>query len=362
MPSYSARLRVTRCGGKDLRARTPVLLAFRRPGRPADRGPGAQRRARDRGRARGPAVGGLPLASARVYSGAAQPTDMESLLGVALAPAEVMDLLTGVACPRLLSYRARWGAALPRQIEATLPDGARLKATVEDARGAGAALGPARLHRAAARRLPDGRRSTRRARSGAAADGGLAAAARPLLREGEPRARGPGHARRRLSRAAHDLPDDRPLRRHRPAAARRRRHRRAATIPACPSTRRTSPSAPRATSSASPGVTRRGRDRHHQAHPGGRRPRRRQLATPPPSSWASTGSGGWASGPAGLHPAGPPDRGRRALLPGRRNGPRAGPGRRGLSPLQAGRGARSSWSTRSGPFRRRPCSAGWTGV
>jgi len=52
-----------------------------------------------------------------------------------------MDLLTGVPSARLRSYRARWGAALPRQIDATLPDGARLKATVEDAEAPAATLG-----------------------------------------------------------------------------------------------------------------------------------------------------------------------------------------------------------------------------
>jgi len=74
-----------------------------------------------------------------VYAGAARAEDLASLLGVALTPSEVMDLLTGVPSARLRSYRARWGAALPRQIEATLPDGARLQATVEDAEA------PARL-------------------------------------------------------------------------------------------------------------------------------------------------------------------------------------------------------------------------
>ena len=76
-----------------------------------------------------------------LYEGAARAEDLESLLGVALSPAEVMDLLTGVPSPRVRSYRARWGAALPRRIDATLPDGARLKATVEDAEAPATALG-----------------------------------------------------------------------------------------------------------------------------------------------------------------------------------------------------------------------------
>jgi hypothetical protein len=50
---------------------------------------------------------------------------------VALAPAEVMDLLTGVRVAGVRSYAARWGASLPRQVEATLADGTRLKVTVE---------------------------------------------------------------------------------------------------------------------------------------------------------------------------------------------------------------------------------------
>lgn len=131
VPSYSARLRVS-LRGKDLRARTPVLLAFRRPDAlrievPGPTGP------RVIAVAAGDRLWAVFPSERAVYTGAAGAEDMESLLGVALAPSEVMDLLTGVASPRLRSYRVRWGAALPRQIEATLPDGARLEATVEDA-------------------------------------------------------------------------------------------------------------------------------------------------------------------------------------------------------------------------------------
>jgi len=44
-----------------------------------------------------------------------------------------MDLLVGVASPRLRSYRAGWAGVVPRRIEAVLPDGSRLSATVEEA-------------------------------------------------------------------------------------------------------------------------------------------------------------------------------------------------------------------------------------
>jgi hypothetical protein len=131
VPSYSARLRVS-LRGKDLRARTPVLLAFRRPDALRIEVPGPAG-ARVVAVAEGDRLWAVFPSERAVYAGTAGAEDMESLLGVALAPAEVMDLLTGVASPRLVSYRARWGAALPREIEATLPDGARLKATVEDA-------------------------------------------------------------------------------------------------------------------------------------------------------------------------------------------------------------------------------------
>jgi hypothetical protein len=117
-----------------------VLLAFRRPDALRIEIPGPTG-ARLIAVARGEQLWAVFPAERAVYAGAARAEDLESLLGVALAPAEVMDLLTGVPSARLHSYRARWGAALPRQIDATLPDGAHLKATVEDAEAPAATLG-----------------------------------------------------------------------------------------------------------------------------------------------------------------------------------------------------------------------------
>jgi hypothetical protein len=68
-----------------------------------------------------------------VYRGPATSDEMEALLGVALTPPEVMDLLVGVPTTRLRRYQARWGASLPRRVEATLPDGARLSVSVDEA-------------------------------------------------------------------------------------------------------------------------------------------------------------------------------------------------------------------------------------
>lgn len=136
-PSYSARLRVS-LKGPGLRARTPALVAFRRPDGlrievPGPAGPRVVAVARG-----GRLVAVFPAERA-VYAGEARASQLEALLGVALEPAEVMDLLVGVPSPRLKRYAAAWGPSLPRRIEATLPDGATLKATVE-APEAGAAL------------------------------------------------------------------------------------------------------------------------------------------------------------------------------------------------------------------------------
>jgi hypothetical protein len=67
-----------------------------------------------------------------VFTGEATERDFESLLGVALTPPEVMDLLVGAPPARLRAYEARWRGPLPARIEATLPDGGRLKVAVEE--------------------------------------------------------------------------------------------------------------------------------------------------------------------------------------------------------------------------------------
>jgi hypothetical protein len=139
VPSYSASLGVS-LRGPELRARTRVLLAFRRPDELRIEIPGPTG-ARLVAVARGDRLWAVFPGERAIYAGAARAEDLESLLGVALAPPEVMDLLTGVRSPRVREYRVRWGASLPRQIDATLPDGARLKATVEDAQAPATSLG-----------------------------------------------------------------------------------------------------------------------------------------------------------------------------------------------------------------------------
>ena len=130
--TYSARVRVS-LDGPSVRARTPVLLAFRRPDALRIEVPGPTG-ARLIAVARGTSLVAVFPGERAVFEGAATETGLEDLLGVALTPTEIMDVLVGVRPARLRAYDAGWGASLPRTIQATLPDGARLKASVEDPR------------------------------------------------------------------------------------------------------------------------------------------------------------------------------------------------------------------------------------
>jgi hypothetical protein len=129
--TFSGRLSVS-LRGPEVRARAGVLLAFQRPDslRLELPGPTGARLIAVASEGRLTAV--FPAQRA-VYTGAATAAELEDVLGVALTPAEVMDVLVGAGSPRLQAYRVSWGPRLPRKIDATLPDGARLKVTLEDA-------------------------------------------------------------------------------------------------------------------------------------------------------------------------------------------------------------------------------------
>jgi hypothetical protein len=133
LDSYNAELKVSLAGPQG-RGRLSVLLAFRRPDglRIEVPGPaGARLVAVARGQ-RLTAV--FPAERARFVAGTGA-ADLEALLGVALTPAEMMDLLVGIPAPRMRAHRVRWGPSLPREVRATLPDGARIKVVVQDAQG-----------------------------------------------------------------------------------------------------------------------------------------------------------------------------------------------------------------------------------
>jgi hypothetical protein len=126
--SYAASLRV-RLDGPELRARTAALVAFRRPDGlrveiPGPAGPRLVVVARA-----GRLVAVFPGERA-VLESSADAGELEKLLGIGLAPGEMMDLLVGVGSPRLSEYRVGWGPRLPGRVEARLPDGGRLRVTI----------------------------------------------------------------------------------------------------------------------------------------------------------------------------------------------------------------------------------------
>ncbi len=128
---YSGSLRVS-VKGDEVRGRTAVLVAFRRPSSVRLEIPGSAG-ARLVAVVQGDRLMATFPAHRSVFEGRANAADFDALLGVSLAPEELMDILVGVAPPRLRSYRAGWGERLPERIEAVLPDGTRLKATIEEA-------------------------------------------------------------------------------------------------------------------------------------------------------------------------------------------------------------------------------------
>jgi len=138
--SWSGSVRVS-VSGKDVRGRSRVLMAFRRPDavRIEIPGPAGARLVAVAREGRLTAV--LPAERAFLET-AATAEDLDALLGVALSPRELMDLLVGVAPEGLRDYEAQWGDTLPRRVQALLADGTRLKATVDDAE-AGVELPPA---------------------------------------------------------------------------------------------------------------------------------------------------------------------------------------------------------------------------
>jgi hypothetical protein len=129
--SYTSQLKVSLHGPQG-RGRLRVLLAFRRPDALRIEVPGPAG-ARLVAVARGDDLTAVFPADRAAFVGRTTAADMEALLGVALTPVEVMDLLLGIPSPRIRDQRVRWGPVLPREVRGLLPDGARLRVDVEDA-------------------------------------------------------------------------------------------------------------------------------------------------------------------------------------------------------------------------------------
>ncbi len=137
LTSYSGSLRVT-VRGQDLRGRSHALVAFRRPDALRIEIPGLTGARLLAVVAGGRLTAVLPAERA-VLEREARPAELEALLGIALTPEQLMDVLVGVRPANARDFRVRWGRALPRRIEAVLADGTRLVVAVDEAEG-GAAL------------------------------------------------------------------------------------------------------------------------------------------------------------------------------------------------------------------------------
>jgi hypothetical protein len=132
VPSYSARVKVS-LRGRDFRARAIALVAFRRPDALRVEVPGPAG-ARVVAVARADRLVAVFPGDRAVFQGRAAAADLGALLGVALDPAEVMDLLVGSPPRAVRGYEARWGPEAPRRIKAELPDQTRIDLTVEEPR------------------------------------------------------------------------------------------------------------------------------------------------------------------------------------------------------------------------------------
>ncbi len=129
--TLNARLGVS-LRGPDVRGRATVLLAFERPDalRVEIPGPGGPRVALvARG---GRATAAFPGDRA-FWEGEASAASLEAVLGIALAPGEIMDLVVGVVPPSVSRHRVAWGQRLPARIETTLSNGSRLTIRIEEA-------------------------------------------------------------------------------------------------------------------------------------------------------------------------------------------------------------------------------------
>ncbi len=129
--SYSARLQVS-VRGPELRGRSRALVAFRRPDALRIEIPGPTG-VRLVAVARGGTLTAVLPAERAVLQGPAEREELGALVGVALAPGELMDLLVGAAPRDLRRHDVRWGRTLPSRIEAVLADGTLVRATVDEA-------------------------------------------------------------------------------------------------------------------------------------------------------------------------------------------------------------------------------------
>ena len=285
-----------RSAGPDLRGRSRALVAFRRPDalRIEVPGPTGARLVAVARAGRLTAV--LPGRAGRLRGRGHGRATWRRCSASRSSPRELMDLLRGRRPRGGCATTRRAGATtLPRRVEARPRRTGRASRRRWTTPRPDPTLPAAAFDAAAARRLPRGRRRR-----------GAPAAGEPLmpralrlrvLRQGQPGPRGPGPARRRLPRAAHPVPDHRPPRRHRCCA----RAPRGVAVALRPPARAQGRDEPRRAGRAEllrgfAGRRARGRDRDPRSGSRSAAASGAGAATRPRSSWASTGSGGWAWG------------------------------------------------------------------
>jgi hypothetical protein len=137
--SYSASLRVS-VSGNELRGRSRALVAFRRPDALRIEIPGTSGARLVAVTREGRLTAVLPAERA-VLERDASPPELAALIGIALAPESLMDLLVGQRPAGAREYEARWGRSLPSRVDAVLEDGTRVRAVVEEA-DSGEAVSP----------------------------------------------------------------------------------------------------------------------------------------------------------------------------------------------------------------------------
>lgn len=131
LSSYSATLKVALTGATR-RGRARALVAFERPGALRVEVPGPAG-VRLLAVSNGGRLWSVFPAERAYFEGPADAEAMQALLGIALTPEAMMDVLAGAGSAEVREYRADYRAGLPRRLSATLSDGSRLRITVEDA-------------------------------------------------------------------------------------------------------------------------------------------------------------------------------------------------------------------------------------
>lgn len=130
---YQATVEV-KVSGRGLRGRVTTFLAFRRPdGLYVEvPGPGGVRM---QAVASGGELVALFPGERAVFRGAATLATFETLFGIGLAPAEVMDVLVGAQPRGVTSLKVWWGPVWPQRVDARVAGGGRLQLKVLDPSG-----------------------------------------------------------------------------------------------------------------------------------------------------------------------------------------------------------------------------------